>query len=186
MSILDQSANPMPMPIFNQCHQSVEPISLTNPYGQVCQSINHLSMQHQSSPIDCHSVRTNRKEMMELVLYGSCWSQRGTIINLPHFSSYQPTATRTPIQPLKYQSYVNQVPIIHQSEEDNCPSNKGTSVLHEATEVSRRRTIQTMNFWVSLPNSPTHGQYKTNLPIHHQFANASQIQQSHSNLWTVW
>ena len=105
---------------------------------------------------------------MELVLYGSCWSQRGTIINLPHFSSYQPTATRTPIQPLKYQSYVNQVPIIHQSEEDNCPSNKGTSVLHEATEVSRRRTIQTMNFWVSLTNSPTHGQYKTNLPIHHQ------------------
>ena len=83
MSILDQSANPMPMPIFNQCHQSVEPISLTNPYGQVCQSINHLSMQHQSSPIDCHSVRTNRKEMMELVLYGSCWSQQGTIIQPP-------------------------------------------------------------------------------------------------------
>ena len=71
MSILDQSANPMPMPIFNQCHQSVEPISLTNPYGQVCQSINHLSMQHQSSPIDCHSVRTLYTDLMELVLYGT-------------------------------------------------------------------------------------------------------------------
>ena len=40
-------------------------------------------MQRQSSPIDCHSVRTNRKDLMELVLYGSCWSQRGTIIQPP-------------------------------------------------------------------------------------------------------
>ena len=43
------------------------------------------------------------------------------------------------------QSNVNPVSIIHQSE-DNCPSNLGTSVLYEPTEVSRRRTIQTIHF----------------------------------------
>ena len=43
------------------------------------------------------------------------------------------------------QSNVNPVSIIHQSE-DNCPTNLGTSLLWGPTEVSRRRTIQTMNF----------------------------------------
>ena len=60
-----------------------KPIYFTNSHGQFCQSIENLSMQRQSSPIDCHSVRTNRKDLMELVLYGSCWSQRGTIIQPP-------------------------------------------------------------------------------------------------------
>ena len=43
------------------------------------------------------------------------------------------------------QSNVNPVSIIRQSE-DNCPSNLGASVLYEPTEVSRRRTIQTIHF----------------------------------------
>ena len=69
-------------------------------------------------------------------------TDEGRLSNLPHYSSYQPTGT--PIQPLKFQSYVNQVPIVHQSE-DNCPTNLGTSLLWGPTEVSLRSTIKTIN-----------------------------------------
>ena len=76
------------------------------------------------------------------------------------------------------QSNVNQVPIVRQSE-DNCPSNLGTSILWGPTEVSRRRTIQTINLRSDATPAPVH----TTDPLHS--ANSKAIWQSSTNPFPI-
>ena len=65
--------------------------------------------------------------------------------------------------------------LIRCQSEDNCPSNLGTSVLWGPTEVSRRRTIQTINLRSDATPAPVH----TTDPLHS--ANSKAIWQSLTN-----
>ena len=116
VSTEDDSDNPFPM----RCHSSANPFSIidqcANPRS-ICQSNVNPGLIRQSIANADAMCGTH---------------QAPDPLQLPQYSANLP---------IQCQSSVN-----HTQSEDNCPSNLGTSVLYEPTEVSRRRTIQTIHF----------------------------------------
>ena len=176
LPILDQSANPSPicksitnLSVHHQSKNSMQILDKSANPSPICQSITNPPIQFQSSnPIPILDQSANpgpifQPLLRELVLYGVL-SNPPSVCCHPRFSPspiHQRNATWTISQPHIYQRQPSKqnkhrltahrhaltkvTPIGGQSE-DNCPTNLGTSVLYEPTEVSRRRTIQTIHF----------------------------------------
>ena len=110
-------ADTRPIPIYQFAINPTQ--SKANPYGRL-RLDNPMQSFTNRVPIQYHSVRTLYEYLMELVLYGSHWSLRGTIIHppasrfIPINCNKNPNPTNRNANPmsLQCQSYTSQKTIV--------------------------------------------------------------------------